>query len=138
MRFILASIVSVVVGTLTTPAAADLVRCRAAGASTPLNSGSLSDSSPVVEADLAAAIEFSFDSASGLLRVHRRNAAQSQPFQFEVLQKGSASNDLVAISRRPCAASCPFDFLRVRVWQKPVTFLFVDSTGGIYTGRCES
>ncbi|MCA3264953.1 MAG: hypothetical protein ING19_02695 [Azospirillum sp.] len=123
---------------LSSPASATLIRCKAVETSTPLNTGSLSDLHPWSKADLATGVEFSFDSASGLLRVHRREAGQSQPIRFEVIQAGSHQNDLVAVARRPCIVACPVDSLRVRVWQSPMTFMFVDSTATLYTGRCQN
>ena len=128
----------VIVVALSSPASATLVRCKADEASTPLNTGSLSDLSPWTKDELTTGIEFSFDSTSGLLRTHRQGAGQSQPMRFEVIQAGTQQNDLVAVSRRPCMAACPVDLFRVRVWRSPMTFVFVDSSGSVYTGRCHN
>jgi hypothetical protein len=121
------------------PAHATVFRCTAAEAATPLRSGSLRDTDPVLQQQMSRQFGIHFDSASGLLRTFRAvDNLQSQPWQFEMIQRGTDANDLVAVSRRPCLASCPVELLRIRLWQREKTFVFVDSSGVVFVGTCTS
>jgi hypothetical protein len=120
-------------------AQATVLRCLASDAATPLRSGSLRETDERVQSEMTRLSGIHFDTVSGLLRTFRAaDGLQSQPWQFETVQRGTDNNDLVAISRRPCLVSCPVDLLRIRLWERKKTFVFNDSQGVVFAGTCTS
>lgn len=70
-----------------------------------------------------------FDAASGLLRFWT-----DQPWEYEVIDRGS-ENDLVAVRVFHGPATTFVGLLRIRTWEKPMTFTYSDSNGHL-AGIC--
>lgn len=118
------------------PSAASLYRCEASGVVDPLSTGSLSQPSPASKILFDAGFGLTFDAVSGLLRTGVRQRTQNEPSKFSVISPGNNQNDLVALYQSACVASCPLAFLKIRVWQPSMPFLYVDVTGSVWSGTC--
>ena len=75
-----------------------------------------------------------FDSDNSTMR-HRKNVTWDDQ-KFEIIQKGSSQNSLIAIRSFRGVARTVFSLFRVKTWDSGLPYLFIEDDS-VYNGNCE-
>ena len=79
--------------------------------------------------------ELIFDEVSAILR--GEHGFINEPLKMKVLQRGTASSDLLAVYELSGPSRYILWTLRIRTWEAERPFMFIKGAG-IYSGRCRT